>query len=119
VQTILVANPKGGSGKTTLATNIAGMARRQAPARRSAGCDPQGSATTWLSRRPSLFPSIAGFAADAGKKEMKDVGVSGSSSTAPAGTRGEALRDAGAARGRDDRAGLARPCSTWRRPRTS
>jgi len=24
VQTILVANPKGGSGKTTLATNIAG-----------------------------------------------------------------------------------------------
>jgi chromosome partitioning protein len=93
VQTILVANPKGGSGKTTLATNIAGWlaGKRQRVGLQDA--DPQGSSTTWLSRRPSLFPSIAGFAADAGKKEMKDVGVEWLVVDSAAGTRGEALRD--------------------------
>jgi chromosome partitioning protein len=65
VHTILVANPKGGSGKTTLATNIAGWlaGKRQRVGLQDA--DPQGSSTQWLSRRPSLFPSIAGFRADA------------------------------------------------------
>lgn len=94
MQTILVANPKGGSGKTTLATNIAGWlaGKRQRVGLQDA--DPQRSATTWLSRRPSLFPSIAGFAADAGKKEMKDVGVEWLVVDSAAGTRGEALRDA-------------------------
>ena len=94
MQTILVANPKGGSGKTTLATNIAGWlaGKRQRVGLQDA--DPQGSSTQWLSRRPSLFPSIAGFGADAGKKEMKDVGVEWLVVDSPAGTRGEALRDA-------------------------
>ena len=94
MQTILVANPKGGSGKTTLATNIAGWlaGKRQRVGLQDA--DPQGSATQWLSRRPSLFPSIAGFAADAGKKEMRDVGIEWLVVDSAAGTRGEALRDA-------------------------
>lgn len=94
MQTILVANPKGGSGKTTLATNIAGWlaGKRQRVGLQDA--DPQGSSTQWLSRRPGLFPSIAGFSADAGKKEMKDVGVEWLVVDSAAGTRGEALRDA-------------------------
>jgi chromosome partitioning protein len=94
VQTILVANPKGGSGKTTLATNIAGWlaGKRQRVGLQDA--DPQGSSTQWLSRRPGLFPSIAGFGADAGKKELKDVGVEWLVVDSAAGTRGEALRDA-------------------------
>jgi chromosome partitioning protein len=94
VQTILVANPKGGSGKTTQATNIAGWlaGKRQRVGLQDA--DPQGSSTQWLSRRPSLFPSIAGFRADAGKKEMKDVGVEWLVVDSAAGTRGDALRDA-------------------------
>jgi chromosome partitioning protein len=94
VQTILVANPKGGSGKTTLATNIAGWlaGKRQRVGLQDA--DPQGSSTQWLSRRPGLFPSIAGFGTDAGKKEMKDVGVEWLVVDSAAGTRGEALRDA-------------------------
>ena len=94
MQTILVANPKGGSGKTTLATNIAGWlaGKRQRVGLQDA--DPQGSSTQWLSRRPSLFPSIAGFRADAGTKEMKDVGVEWLVVDSAAGTRGDALRDA-------------------------
>lgn len=94
MQTILVANPKGGSGKTTLATNIAGWlaGKRQRVGLQDA--DPQGSSTQWLARRPALFPSIAGFSADAGKKEMKDVGVEWLVVDSAAGTRGDALRDA-------------------------
>jgi len=94
VQTILVANPKGGSGKTTLATNIAGWlaGKRQRVGLQDA--DPQGSSTQWLSRRPGLFPSIAGFDADAGKKEMREVGIEWLVVDSAAGTRGDALRDA-------------------------
>ncbi|MFO1312880.1 MAG: ParA family protein [Burkholderiales bacterium] len=94
MQTILVANPKGGSGKTTLATNIAGWlaGKRQRVGLQDA--DPQGSSTQWLARRPGLFPSIAGFAAGAGKKEMKEVGVEWLVVDSAAGTRGDALREA-------------------------
>jgi len=94
VQTILVANPKGGSGKTTLATNIAGWlaGKRQRVGLQDA--DPQGSSTQWLARRPALFPSIAGFDADSGRKEMRDVGLDWLVVDSAAGTRGDALRDA-------------------------
>jgi len=93
VQTILVANPKGGSGKTTLATNIAGWlaGKRQRVGLQDA--DPQRSSTQWLARRPALFPSIAGFDAEAGKKEIKELGLDWLILDSPAGTRGEALRD--------------------------
>ena len=93
MQTILVANPKGGSGKTTLATNIAGWlaGKRQRVGLQDA--DPQGSSTQWLARRPALFPTIAGFDADAGKKEIKELGLDWLVLDSPAGTRGEALRE--------------------------
>jgi chromosome partitioning protein len=94
VQTILIANPKGGSGKTTLATNVAGWlaGKRQRVALQDA--DPQRSSSQWLARRPPLFPSIAGFAGDVGKKELKDVAPDWLVVDSPAGLHGEALRDA-------------------------
>ncbi len=60
---IVVLNPKGGSGKTTLAINLAGYLA--AGKRRVAlmDCDPQGSATRWLARRPENFPGIHGIVA--------------------------------------------------------
>ncbi len=58
MRTILVANPKGGSGKTTLATNVAGWLAGKRQAVAIADADPQQSATEWLSRRPALFPAI-------------------------------------------------------------
>ena len=94
MQTILVANPKGGSGKTTLATNIAGWLAGKRQRVGLLDADPQGSSTQWLARRPQLFPSIAGFRADAGKKEMKEVGIEWLVVDSAAGTRGDALRDA-------------------------
>ena len=94
MQTILVANPKGGSGKTTLATNIAGWlaGKRQRVGLQDA--DPQGSSSQWLARRPALFPPIAGFARDVGKKELKDVGPEWLVIDSHAGLAGDDLRDA-------------------------
>jgi len=94
VQTILVANPKGGSGKTTLATNIAGWLAGKRQRVGLLDADPQASSTQWLARRPKLFPSIAGFEANTGRKEMKDVGVEWLVVDSAAGTRGDALREA-------------------------
>ena len=58
MHTIVIANPKGGSGKTTLATNIAGWLAGKRQAVAIADFDPQQSASEWLSRRPALFPVI-------------------------------------------------------------
>ena len=94
MQTILIANPKGGSGKTTLATNIAGWlaGKRQRVALLDE--DPQRSSSQWLARRPPLFPPIAGFTDDTGKKELKHVAPQWLVVDSPAGLHGEALRDA-------------------------
>lgn len=94
MRTILVANPKGGSGKTTLATNIAGWLAGKRQRVGLHDSDPQRSATQWLSRRPALFPSIAGFGIDAGRKEMKEAGLEWLVVDSAAGLRGDALRDA-------------------------
>src|SRR5437879_8608827 len=72
VQTIVIANPKGGSGKTTLATNIAGWLAGKRQRVVLADADPQRSSTQWLQRRPPLFPAIVGHHGDAKKKDLKD-----------------------------------------------
>jgi len=60
---ILVANAKGGCGKTTLATNLASYFA----ARQQVTClldfDPQGSSTQWLGARHLELPKIHGVAA--------------------------------------------------------
>jgi chromosome partitioning protein len=60
---IVVLNPKGGSGKSTMVTNLAGMlaARHQRVALMD--CDPQGSSTRWLARRDASLAPIYGIAA--------------------------------------------------------
>ena len=67
MQTLLVANPKGGSGKTTLATNIAGWLAGRKQRVVLADFDPLRSATEWLERRPPLFPAIASWTPDGGQ----------------------------------------------------
>jgi chromosome partitioning protein len=58
VRSILVVNPKGGSGKTTVATNLAaGLASRGQPVYLW-DLDRQQSALTWLAMRPSQVPLI-------------------------------------------------------------
>ena len=94
MQTILVANPKGGSGKTTVATNVAGWLAGKRQRVAIADHDPQRSATEWLARRPALFPKIAGLAVDATKKALKDVDPQWLVVDTPAGLHGPDLREA-------------------------
>jgi chromosome partitioning protein len=56
---IVVANPKGGVGKSTLATNIAGYLASQGHAVMLGDVDRQQSARTWLALRPAAAAPIA------------------------------------------------------------
>jgi chromosome partitioning protein len=93
MQTILVANPKGGSGKTTLATNVAGWLAGKRKDVVLRDLDPQRSALEWLQRRPELFPRIAGLERD-GKHATKDSEHDWRVVDTPAGLHGDELRDA-------------------------
>ena len=58
MQAILIANPKGGSGKTTLSTNIAGYLAARGKRVAMLDLDRQKSASQWLASRPSHLPAI-------------------------------------------------------------
>ena len=60
---IVVINPKGGCGKTTLSTNLAAWFAKRGPVPAIMDCDPQGSTMTWIERRPPSNPPIHGIAA--------------------------------------------------------
>jgi chromosome partitioning protein len=64
MQTILVANPKGGSGKTTLATNLAAYLAWQNQRVIMWDLDRQKSSLDWLKLRPSELPSITALNAE-------------------------------------------------------
>jgi chromosome partitioning protein len=66
---IVVLNPKGGCGKSTIATNIAACYAAQGAAPAIMDFDPQGSTLAWLERRPENLPPIHGIAAF--KKSMQ------------------------------------------------
>jgi chromosome partitioning protein len=57
---IVVLNPKGGSGKTTLATNIAGYYAILGPAPILVDCDSQGFSTRWIEKRSADKPEVHG-----------------------------------------------------------
>ncbi len=59
---IMVMNPKGGCGKSTLATNIASyFASERGKKVALADYDPQGSSLDWLNLRPDDRPKISGL----------------------------------------------------------
>jgi chromosome partitioning protein len=55
---IVVANPKGGVGKSTLSTNLAGYLARQGHAVMLGDTDRQQSTRAWLGLRPAAAPKI-------------------------------------------------------------
>ena len=63
MQRILVLNPKGGSGKTTVATNLAGYFASHGDHPLLTDNDPQGSSMRWLRKRPPQQALIHGAAA--------------------------------------------------------
>jgi chromosome partitioning protein len=60
---IVILNPKGGCGKSTLATNLAACYAQRGPTPAVMDFDPQGSTIGWLNRRPEDLPTIHGIAA--------------------------------------------------------
>jgi chromosome partitioning protein len=63
LNTIVVLNPKGGCGKTTLVTNLASVYAARGPMPAVMDCDPQGSSIRWIEKRPADCPPIHGIAA--------------------------------------------------------
>ena len=60
---ILVMNPKGGCGKSTIATNLASWYATRGQQVALADFDPQGSSLDWLELRPQDAPPVAGVRA--------------------------------------------------------
>ena len=60
---VVILNPKGGCGKSTLATNIAASYAQRGPVPAIMDYDPQGSTIAWLDRRRDDLPGIHGIAA--------------------------------------------------------
>jgi chromosome partitioning protein len=60
---IMVLNAKGGSGKTTIATNLASYYATEGKHVILADMDPQGSSLAWLAARSAARPPIKGVAA--------------------------------------------------------
>ncbi|RRJ82466.1 ParA family protein [Aestuariirhabdus litorea] len=58
---LLIANAKGGSGKTTIATNLAAYFALQQESIVLYDHDPQGSSQRWLKQRPPELPAIRGI----------------------------------------------------------
>ena len=58
---IVIANPKGGVGKSTLATNVAGLLARAGHAVMLGDVDRQQSSRQWLALRPAQLPTIRGW----------------------------------------------------------
>lgn len=64
MRALLVANPKGGCGKTTLAVNLAGMLARRGRKTLLWDLDRQRSSFEWLALRPPELPLIERLGAD-------------------------------------------------------
>lgn len=58
---IVILNPKGGCGKTTLATNLASYFALRGPPPTLIDCDPAGYSMRWLDKRPAERPAVHGF----------------------------------------------------------
>src|SRR5690242_5710166 len=98
--TTLVINPKGGSGKTTVATNLAAYFAASGAATALMDYDPQGSSLNWLRQRPGNLPRIHGAnAAPAKAGRMRSVDMRVPDETrelvidAPAGASGLLLQE--------------------------
>ena len=55
---VLIGGEKGGTGKSTIATNLAVALVYQKKEALIVDCDPQGTASKWVSRRNKSFPSL-------------------------------------------------------------
>ncbi len=88
---IVVANPKGGVGKTTLSTNLAGYLASRGKAVMLGDVDRQQSSRTWLDLRPAGLPRIAAWEAGDGEVVRPPKGTTHVVLDTPAGLHGRRL----------------------------
>ena len=73
--TVLVLNSKGGSGKTTVTTNLASYFAMNRIATAIMDYDPQGSSLNWLRLRAELAPKIHGANAAPQRTGLRSIGM--------------------------------------------
>jgi chromosome partitioning protein len=88
---IVVANPKGGVGKSTLATQIAGWLAARGKAVTLGDLDRQQSSRQWLALRPAHLPRIAPWEITAGSIVKPAKGSTDAVIDTPAGLHGNRL----------------------------
>ncbi len=88
---IVVANPKGGVGKSTLSTNLAGHLAHRGHAVMLGDVDRQQSARLWLAQRPAHLPTIASWVVDANDIVRPPKGTTHAVLDTPAGLHGKRL----------------------------
>ncbi|MGQ5524462.1 AAA family ATPase [Chitinimonas sp. PSY-7] len=91
MQTILIANPKGGAGKSTLATNLATYFAWKGHKAALGDLDRQQSAAHWLSLRSHNFPPIGHWDCDEELPTKLPKGYERAVIDTPAGLRGKKL----------------------------
>lgn len=91
---VLIANPKGGVGKSTVATNLAGYFARRGLSTMLGDLDRQQSALAWLRIRPPTLPPVASWDRTDEKIARPPKGVTHVVLDSPAGIHGHMLKDA-------------------------
>ena len=89
---VVVANPKGGVGKSTLATNIAGYFASQGHSVMLGAADRQQSSRLWLGLRPASARAITSWDVGEDKLAKPPKGTTHVVLDTPAGMHGKALK---------------------------
>lgn len=90
---VLIANPKGGVGKSTTATNLAGYYANRGHRAMLGDLDRQQSALAWLAIRPASAPLIESWDRSDGRAARPPAGVTHVVLDTPAALRGGDLKD--------------------------
>jgi chromosome partitioning protein len=90
---VVVANPKGGVGKSTLATNAAGYFASRGYPVMLGDADRQQSSRLWLGLRPDTAAAIHSWELDEDRVARPPKGTTHVVLDTPAGLHGKALRD--------------------------
>ncbi len=90
---VVVANPKGGVGKSTLSTNIAGYYASRGHAVMLGDVDRQQSSRLWLGLRPAAARVIASWETDSDNIAKPPKGTTHVVLDTPAGMHGKRLND--------------------------
>lgn len=94
LRSVMIANPKGGAGKSTLATNVAGHWATQGARVMLGDIDRQQSARHWLALRSPLLAPIQGWDIEPDQPARPPRGTTHVVLDTPAGLRGKRLEAA-------------------------